>query len=102
TRLGEVTLHRGAPENARTFEAPVVRALEVGDVDAPRDRVHHHVEEDRADVVEGGRRGERVRVEAEDVVVGQAEVDQRGPVPAARVAPRGAVELEEDADLRRR
>ena len=48
-RLGEVALHGAAAVDAGALEAHVVRQLGVGDVELPGDRVHDHVEQDRAD-----------------------------------------------------
>jgi hypothetical protein len=103
-RLGEVALYGGAPVVARAFEAHVVRQLGVGDVEPPGHRVHDHVEQDRADVVElldrAGR--QRIGVNGEDVVVGQVEGDQGVAVGPGRIEPVRAVELGKDAGLGRR
>ena len=66
-----------AGEGARPFETFVVARLGVRNVDFPAHRVHRHVEQDGADAaVESGgaaelRRRVRVRVDHEDVLVGQ-------------------------------
>ena len=90
------------------FETLVVPRLGVRDVDLAAHRVHHHVEEDGADapVVAGGaaelRRRIGVRVDHEDVLVGQREADLVVPDPVQLVDPVGAVELDDDPHLRPR
>ena len=51
-RLGEAALHRAAPVVSGTLEAHLVGRLGVGDVELPADGVGHHVEQDRAHVIE--------------------------------------------------
>jgi len=97
-----------AGEGAGTLETFLVAGFGVRDIDLPVHRVHHHVVEDGADalIVPGGsgelRRRIGVRVEDEDVLVGQGEADLVVPGPVELVDPVGAIEPDDEPRLRPR
>ena len=95
--FGQVSLHGGPGEGSGTFEADIVDRVGVGDVDLAGYGVRRHVEKGRADVREGGDRFESVRVEGEDVRVGQIEADGAVPDTIQFVHPVAVQELDDQA-----
>jgi len=99
----EVPPDGASPEDPGPLEAEVVPRLGVADVDVAALGIRHHAEQHRAHSGEGRaqRRRRRVRVDREDVVIGEREFHLRVPVPAEVVQPVSAVELRDHAGLGR-
>jgi hypothetical protein len=86
-----MTLNGAPAMKPRSFEAHFVLHLSIGNQDLARHRIHHHIKQDGTRVVErldvGRRVVEGIRIESEDVVVGEFEGDREVPVPAQLVVP---------------
>ena len=101
TRFGKVTLHSTAAVGTGAFEANIVRALGVRDVDLPARRVDDHVEQDGANRAEDRPLDQAIRLHREDVVIRQQEAIAEGknvvPGTTQGIDPVTAVQLDDDA-----